>query len=60
WIEVEFPVDDFVATWRGRTFRNQQLDATRVTGLGFLLGDKKPGDFKLDVDWIRVEQTEEK
>lgn len=54
WIEVEFPIDDFVATWRGRTFRNEKLQAAKANGLGFLLGDKKPGPFQLEIDWVRV------
>lgn len=54
WIEVEFPIDEFVATWRGRTFKNEKLQAAKANGLGFLLGDKKAGPFQLEVDWIRV------
>ena len=54
WMEVTFPVDKFVATWRGRVFPSEKLNPARVSGLGFLLGDKKPGPFKLEVDWIRV------
>lgn len=54
WIEVELPVDKTVANWRGNVFPNQKLDPHKVTGLGFLLGDKKPGPFKLEVEWIKV------
>ena len=54
WIEVSLPVDKFVATWRGRVFPNEKFDPRRVTGIGFLLGDKKAGPFKLEVDWIQV------
>ncbi len=57
WIEIEMPVDKFVATWRGRVFPNEKLDASEVNGLGILLGDKKAGPFKLEVDWIKVVQT---
>jgi monofunctional biosynthetic peptidoglycan transglycosylase len=57
WIEVEFPADKFVATWRGRVFPNEKLDTGKVTGLGFLLGDKKAGPFKLEVEWIKVGKT---
>ena len=54
WIEVRFPVDKFVATWRGRVFADQKLDPSRVNSVGFLLGDKKAGPFKLEVEWIKV------
>jgi monofunctional biosynthetic peptidoglycan transglycosylase len=54
WIEVKFPVDKFVATWRGRVFRNEKFDPARANGIGFLLGDKKAGPFKLEIDWIKV------
>lgn len=57
WIEVELPVSQFVATWRGRVFPNQKLDPSKVTGLGFLLGDKKAGPFKLEVEWIKVSKS---
>ncbi len=58
WIEVEFPANKFVATWRGRTYRNERLDPGKVSGLGFLLGDKKPGPFKLEIEWIKVKSPE--
>lgn len=54
WIDVEFPVDKFVATWRGRNYRNQAFDPASVAGLGILLGDKKPGVFKLEVESISL------
>ncbi len=54
WIDVRLPVDQFVATWRGRNFRNQPLDPQKVAGVGILLGDKKPGAFKLEVDSIKL------
>lgn len=57
WIEVTLPVNDFLATWRGQTFPNQKLDPAQVAGFGFLLGDKKSGPFKLEVDWIKVRKS---
>jgi len=53
-VDVEFPVSKFVATWRGRTFRDRTLDPGQIAGLGFLLGDKKPGGLKLEVESIKV------
>ena len=57
WIEVRLPADRFVATWRGRVFPKEKLDPGKVAGLGILLGDKKPGPFKLEIDWIRVSKS---
>jgi monofunctional biosynthetic peptidoglycan transglycosylase len=54
WVEVSFPVDKFVATYRGREFPDQKLDPTKVNSVGFLLGDKKAGPFKLEIEWIKV------
>ncbi|MBC8357154.1 MAG: CIA30 family protein [Planctomycetes bacterium] len=54
WIEVHLPVEEFAATWFGRVIPNQALDPTEVTGLGILLGDKKAGPFKLEIDWIKA------
>lgn len=54
WVEVKLPLAKFVATWRGRVFPNEKLDAAKVSGMGILLGDKKPGPFKLEVEWIKV------
>jgi len=58
WIEVELPIENFVATWFGRALKNQPLDPNEVSGLGILLGDKKAGPFKLEVDWIKVKSTD--
>jgi monofunctional biosynthetic peptidoglycan transglycosylase len=54
WIEVRLPIENFVATWRGRLFPKEKLDLSKVTGMGILLGDKKAGPFKLEIDWIRA------
>ncbi|MDG2223372.1 MAG: CIA30 family protein [Rubripirellula sp.] len=60
WIEVQFPMDKFAASWRGRNYRDQKLDPSKITGVGFLLGDKKPGPFKLEVEWIKGGPAERK
>lgn len=54
WIEVSLPLDKFVATFHGRAFPDQKLDPSKVNSVGFHLGDKKAGPFKLEVDWIKV------
>lgn len=58
WIEVKVPLDEFEATSFGRALRDAgPVDPPEVNALGFLLGDKKPGPFRLEVEWIGVERT---
>lgn len=54
WIEVEFPVARFAGTWRGSVLPNEKPEPHRIRGPGFLLGDKKPGPFRLEVEWIEA------
>jgi len=58
WIEVVLPLAKFEATSFGRVVQNQPLDPARVDGLGILLGDKKAGPFKLEVEWIKVKRSD--
>jgi NADH dehydrogenase [ubiquinone] 1 alpha subcomplex assembly factor 1 len=55
-IEVKLPIDKFIATWRGRAFPKQKLTPGDVTGLGFFLGDKKEGEFNLQLESISVQR----
>ena len=55
WLEVKVPLDQFEATSFGRPVLNAgPVNPTEVNALGFLLGDKKAGPFKLEVEWIKV------
>jgi NADH dehydrogenase [ubiquinone] 1 alpha subcomplex assembly factor 1 len=55
WIEVKLPLDKFVATSFGRPVRDAgPVDPHEVNGLGFLLGDKKAGPFKLEVECVKM------
>lgn len=56
WAEVRLPVNQFVAHSFGRALPNVPLSPGRVQAVGVLLGDKKPGAFELEIDWIRVER----
>ncbi len=53
WAEVRVPFQNFVGSFRGRTLRDEVFEPTKIRRLGVLLGDKNPGDFKLELDWIR-------
>ncbi len=55
WIEVKVPLEKFEATSFGRVVKDAgAVKPEEVNALGFLLGDKKAGPFKLEVEWIKV------
>jgi monofunctional biosynthetic peptidoglycan transglycosylase len=55
WIEVRIPLDRFEATSFGRVLRGVgPVDPGSVTSVGFLLAEKAPGPFALEVAWIKV------
>jgi len=54
WIEVKVPLDKFEATSFGRVVKDAgAVKPEQVNALGFLLGDKKAGPFRLEVAWIK-------
>jgi len=58
WVEVKIPIDDMVATFFGRTMKEAgPVNPKEVNAIGFLLGDKKPGLFEMEVEWIKVERA---
>lgn len=55
WIELRIPLDRFQATSFGRLLRGAgPVDPGSVTSIGFLLAEKTPGPFALEVAWISV------
>ena len=58
WIEVKVPLDEFEATSFGRVVREAgPVKPEEISSVGFLLGDKKAGPFKLEVESIKVERS---
>lgn len=58
WIEVKVPLDKFEATSFGRVVQNAgKVQPTEISALGFMLGDKKAGQFKLEIEWIKLERA---
>ena len=58
WIEVKVPLDKFEATSFGRIVKNAGLvKPEEINSLGFMLGDKKAGRFKMEIEWIKLEQA---
>jgi monofunctional biosynthetic peptidoglycan transglycosylase len=55
WQEVTLPIAGFQASFRGRALPNHpKLTAEAITTVGFLLADKQPGEFALEIDHIRL------
>lgn len=55
WREVTLPLDRFQPTFRGRRPAGAPpLAPEAVQQIGLLLADGTPGEFRLDVEWIRV------
>jgi monofunctional biosynthetic peptidoglycan transglycosylase len=55
WTESRLPVDQFVAHSFGRPVPNMRLNPMDVQSVGVLLGDKRPGAFRMQIDWISIE-----
>lgn len=55
WLELSIPLTEFKATSFGREVAGADpLDPAKVQSIGFMLSDKTPGPFKLEVDWIKT------
>jgi NADH dehydrogenase [ubiquinone] 1 alpha subcomplex assembly factor 1 len=58
WIEVKIPLDKFEATSFGQMVKNAgAVKPAEINALGFMLGDKKAGPFKMEIEWIKVERA---
>ena len=59
WTEVRVPLDDFIPTAFGRRVQGMgPVEPSQINGLGFMLSDKKPGKFQMQVEWVKVERDE--
>ena len=55
WIVVEIDFAALEPSFRGRVLKDwPPLDLEAIKQIGLLLGDKKPGPFALEIDWIEV------
>ena len=52
---THIPFHQFRPTFRGRTLTDvPPLDTSRIQQLAFMLADKKPGPFTLEIDFVRT------
>ena len=57
WTTVAVPLEAFQATYRGYRPRGVgPLDPSRIGQIGIMLSDKQEGPFRLEIDWIGVDQ----
>ena len=55
WAEVEIPLADLIPTAFGRRVQGMgPVEPDQVNGLGFMLSDKQPGRFRMQVEWVKV------
>ncbi len=53
-VDLFLPVKDFEPTWRGRYVSSAPpLNPADIRQIGFMLADKNPGDFQLEVEFVR-------
>jgi|TARA_B110001454_G_scaffold203908_1_gene212198 monofunctional biosynthetic peptidoglycan transglycosylase len=55
WIEIDLPFESFQPSYRGYVPRGiGPLDLTRLQQMTILIGDKKEGEFALEIDWVKA------
>lgn len=54
WQIFYIPFDGMMPTYRGFLVDTGPLNPASIGSFGFMLSDKQPGDFELQVDWIRA------
>jgi monofunctional biosynthetic peptidoglycan transglycosylase len=55
WTEVSVPLGEFIPTAFGNRVQGMgPVEPDQINSLGFMLSDKKPGPFKLEVGWVKV------
>ena len=58
WTEVSVPLEEFIPTAFGNRVQGMgPVEPDQINSLGFMLSDKKPGPFKLEVDWVKITPT---
>ncbi len=58
WTEVVVLLKDFTPTSFGRQVKNKgPLSPDQISRIGFMLSDKQPGAFELEIDWVKIEQS---
>ena len=51
---MKIPFAKLEASVRGRQVDDRPFVAEKLQAVGFILADKKAGDFAMEVDWIKA------
>jgi len=55
WTSTRIPFSEFEPTFRGRILNDRPpLDPNRVSQLAFMLADKQPGPFRLEIESVKT------
>jgi len=56
WQEITLNIEDFYPTYRGYNLRDiPKLSESIIREVGLMISDKVEGNFKIDIDWIKVQ-----
>jgi monofunctional biosynthetic peptidoglycan transglycosylase len=59
WILAYIPFVEMVPTYRGFVMDVEALDPASIGSFGFMISDEQPGEFELQVDWMRAISDDE-
>jgi NADH dehydrogenase [ubiquinone] 1 alpha subcomplex assembly factor 1 len=55
WTEVSVPLNEFIPTSFGNRVQGMgPVEPDQINSLGFMLSDKQPGPFKLEIEWMKI------
>jgi hypothetical protein len=55
WEVIKLPLNEFYPQFRGRTLNIPNFSFNTIEQISFLIANKQEEDFKLLIDWIRLE-----
>ncbi len=55
WEEIELELQTMEPQFRGRSLNMENYPAEMLSEIAILIGNKKEQDFKLELDWLRLE-----
>ena len=57
WEIIDLPFSTFQPSWRGRKLDRPPVKPSDINSIGFMIADKRDGEFALEVEWIRLSRS---